>query len=75
MNTRLMLSVCVLAVATAVAHAAPPPNVVFLLSDDQGWGDYGFMGHPQVQTPNLDRLAGAGLLYERGYVTAPLCRA
>jgi arylsulfatase A-like enzyme len=32
------------------------------------------MGHPHVQTPNLDRLAGAGLLYERGYVTAPLCR-
>ncbi len=73
MNTRLMLSVCVLAAGSAIAHAAPP-NVVFLLSDDQGWADYGFMGHPKVQTPNLDRLAGDGLLYERGYVTAPLCR-
>ncbi len=54
-------------------HAAPP-NVVFLLSDDQGWEDYGFMGHPHLQTPHLDDLAGKGLLYERGYVTSPLCR-
>jgi len=50
------------------------PNVVFLLSDDQGWTDYGFMGHPHIQTPHLDRLASQGILYERGYVTAPLCR-
>lgn len=50
------------------------PNVAFLLSDDQGWNDYGFMGHPHLQTPNLDQLARAGLVYERGYVTAPLCR-
>ena len=47
------------------------PNVVFLLSDDQGWDDYGFMGHEHIQTPNLDKLAEAGLLYERGYVTDP----
>jgi uncharacterized sulfatase len=54
--------------------ATAQPNVVFILSDDQSWTDYGFMGHPHLQTPNLDQLAHAGLLYERGYVTAPLCR-
>lgn len=54
--------------------SASQPNVVFLLSDDQGWNDYGFMGHPHVQTPNLDQLSQSGILYERGYVTAPLCR-
>ena len=32
------------------------------------------MGHPQIKTPHIDRLAKAGILYERGYVTAPLCR-
>ena len=53
---------------------AQQPNVVFLLSDDQGWTDYGFMDHPHIKTPNIDRLAEAGVLYERGYVTAPLCR-
>ncbi|MGB0258869.1 MAG: sulfatase-like hydrolase/transferase, partial [Coraliomargarita sp.] len=57
-----------------LAATAERPNVVFLLSDDQGWLDYGFMGHPHVQTPNLDQLASEGLIYERGYVTAPLCR-
>lgn len=50
------------------------PNVVFILSDDQGWGDYSFMGHPHIKTPNIDTLGAAGMLYERGYVTAPLCR-
>jgi uncharacterized sulfatase len=50
------------------------PNVVFIISDDQAWTDYGFMGHPTVRTPNLDKLAAQSILYERGYVTAPLCR-
>jgi uncharacterized sulfatase len=59
---------------TAEPVHAVRPNIVFLLSDNQGWGDYGFMGHPHLQTPNLDQLARAGLVYERGYVTAPLCR-
>ncbi len=45
-----------------------PPNVVLILSDDQGFTDYGFMGHPVVKTPNLDRLAAQSLLYTRGYV-------
>jgi uncharacterized sulfatase len=59
---------------SALSAATSKPNVVFLLSDDQGWMDYGFMDHPHIKTPHLDKLANAGLLYERGYVTAPLCR-
>jgi arylsulfatase A-like enzyme len=70
----LVLAASFLGLLAGRAVAEEKPNVVFLLSDDQGWMDYGFMGHPHVQTPNLDRLAAAGLLYERGYVTAPLCR-
>ncbi|WP_404307551.1 sulfatase-like hydrolase/transferase [Neorhodopirellula lusitana] len=74
--TRIYLTICcsLLSVMSATVGLAGPPNVVFLLSDDQSWTDYGFMGHPEIQTPNLDRLAKAGVLYERGYVTAPLCR-
>jgi arylsulfatase A-like enzyme len=60
---------------TLRAHAGPPsPNVVLILSDDQGWTDYGFMGHPEVETPHLDRLAATSLVFPRGYVPAPLCR-
>lgn len=71
---RSILIGCLLVSFTGNAASAAQPNVVFLLSDDQGWADYGFMGHPHVKTPNIDRLARSGLLYERGYVTAPLCR-
>ena len=49
------------------------PNIVMIISDDQGWGDYGFMGHKIIQTPNLDRLAAKSRVFARGYVTAPLC--
>lgn len=68
------LAVAVAFLALFNLQAGERPNVVFLLSDDQSWLDYGFMGHPHIKTPNIDRLAEAGLLYERGYVTAPLCR-
>jgi arylsulfatase A-like enzyme len=73
MMTSRLLTLLLVVATSALAHA-DRPNVVFLLSDDQGWNDYGFMGHSHVQTPNIDRLAQAGILYERGYVTAPLCR-
>lgn len=51
-----------------------PPNIVLILSDDQAWDDYGFMGHPDIKTPHLDRLAERSLLFPRGYVASPLCR-
>jgi arylsulfatase A-like enzyme len=53
---------------------AERPNVVLIISDDQGWTDYGFLGHPALRTPNLDRLARRSLVFPRGYVVAPLCR-
>jgi len=53
--------------------AASPPNVVFIISDDQCWSDYSFMGQPHVQTPNIDRLALASLAFRRGYVPSSLC--
>ena len=51
-----------------------PPNIILIISDDQGWGDYGFMGHPVVETPELDKLADTSLRFDRGYVATPLCR-
>lgn len=50
-----------------------PPNIVFIISDDQAWTDYGFTGHEHVETPNLDRLANEGLTFTRGYVPTSLC--
>ncbi|MEM7474573.1 MAG: sulfatase [Planctomycetota bacterium] len=51
-----------------------PPNIVLILSDDQGYSDYGFMGHPHIETPNLDKLAKESVLFRRGYVPTALCR-
>lgn len=54
--------------------ASDTPNIVYIISDDQAWTDYGFMGHPDIQTPNLDRLASRSALFRRGYVPTALCR-
>ncbi|SMO48662.1 sulfatase family protein [Fodinibius sediminis] len=50
------------------------PNIVFIISDDQAWTDYSFMGHPHIETPHIDELASEGLTFTRGYLTAPVCR-
>ena len=55
-------------IRTCTAGAAAPPNVVLIVGDDQGWTDYGFMGHAHIRTPHLDKLAAEGLLFNRGYV-------
>ena len=49
------------------------PNILMIMSDDQGWGDTGYNGNREVQTPNLDRLAASGIRFDNGYVTAPQC--
>lgn len=55
------------------AASAKKPNIVLILSDDQAWGDYGFMGHTTLKTPHLDKLARESLTYTRGYVPSSLC--
>jgi arylsulfatase A-like enzyme len=50
------------------------PNIIYIISDDQSWTDYSFMGHAHIETPNIDLLAAEGLTFTRGYSTAPLCR-
>lgn len=45
-----------------------------IISDDQSWTDYSFMGHDTIQTPALDRLAARSATFRRGYVPVALCR-
>ena len=54
--------------------AGSPPNIVLVISTDHFWGDHGFMGHPVVQTPNLDRLAEESMVFTRGYTPTSVCR-
>ena len=61
---------CLPAAETA---ARPAPNVILIISDDQHWRDYGFMGHAHLRTPHLDRLARESLVYRCGHVPSSLC--
>lgn len=59
--------------APSLASATEKPNIVFILADDMGWSDLGCYGHPEIKTPNLDRLAAQGSLFTQFYVNAPVC--
>ena len=61
------------AVGAATVRSAVPKNVVLIISDDQHWRDYGFMGHEHLRTPHLDRLARESLVYRFGHVPSSLC--
>lgn len=63
----------VLSFIPATAGCAPfmennYPNIVIILADDQGWGDLSISGNTNVETPNIDRLAKKGVIFDRFYV-------
>ena len=60
------------AAETAADPRSTPRNVVLIISDDQHWRDYGFMGHEHLRTPHLDRLARESLVYRCGHVPSSL---
>ncbi len=62
------------------AAATPPnpagagkPNILFILADDSGYGDFGCYGQHNIQTPNVDRLAAQGVRFLQFYAGAPVC--
>ena len=72
MKRVLLILIAALSLASH-AIAAKPPNIVLIISDDQSWTDYSFMGHEAIETPNIDRLAKQSRLFKRGYVPSSLC--
>ncbi|MDX2149286.1 MAG: sulfatase [Bryobacteraceae bacterium] len=74
MTRRTVVSAGVAALAGAPAVAQPRRrNVVFVLSDDHRYDMMGFMGHPWLQTPHLDKLAERGAHFQNAFVTTALC--
>lgn len=51
------------------------PNIIFILTDDQRWDALGFAGNNIVQTPNMDKLASAGIYFKNAFVTTPISAA
>lgn len=71
---KLLLTLSLLAAVTLFGgDSSRKPNVIFILTDDQGWGDAKFAGHPYVKTPNLDRLVKEGTWFRQFYVAATVC--
>ncbi|MEM7202080.1 MAG: sulfatase [Planctomycetota bacterium] len=57
----------------AAQQPTRPPNIVLIVTDDQGYGDLGCHGHPTLRTPRLDAMAAAGRRFTQFYVAAPVC--
>lgn len=49
------------------------PNIIFLLTDDQRWDAMRCMGNPNIDTPEMDKLAADGIKFTNAYVTTPIC--
>ncbi|MCA8963627.1 MAG: arylsulfatase [Planctomycetes bacterium] len=73
----LLLGIAVLlSTAAALAQQAPkkrPPNVVFVMADDLGYGELGCFGQTKIHTPHLDQLAAQGMRLTRYYCGSPVC--
>ena len=54
------------------SRSESPPNIILIITDDQGWAQVGFRGNDVIQTPNLDRLAAESVNFTRFYVS-PVC--
>ncbi len=50
-----------------------PPNIIFILADDLGYGDLGCYGQREIQTPNLDRMASEGMRFSQAYAGSTVC--
>ena len=50
-----------------------PPNIIVIISDDQGYADVGFHGSKEIFTPNIDRIANNGVVFSQGYVSFAVC--
>jgi arylsulfatase A-like enzyme len=59
--------------APKATESPKEPNILFILVDDLGYSDVGFMGSRFYETPNLDRLAAKGMIFTNGYATSAVC--
>lgn len=56
-----------------MSHQPKPPNIVLICSDQHSFNCTGYAGHPVVRTPNLDRLAERGVVFDAAYCQNPVC--
>ncbi|KIC92071.1 chloramphenicol resistance protein [Flavihumibacter sp. ZG627] len=57
----------------AQSNAPTPPNIIFILADDLGYGDLGVYGQKKIRTPNIDKLARKGMRFTNFYAGSTVC--
>jgi arylsulfatase A-like enzyme len=70
-----MISLAMRADITGSQPPAKPPNIVFILADDLGYADVSCYGRPDLNTPNIDRIAKRGMRFLHGYANSAVCSA
>lgn len=73
LHPRLLLVFSCILVAQLFGATPAAPNVLLIVSDDQGWPDLGSMKLKDIQTPNLDRIAAEGVRASQFYVAWSSC--
>ena len=73
MHPRLFTLAALLIAAPLSAADARQPNLVFFVTDDHSALDSSVYGSPDVKTPNMDRVARAGLTFDRAFAASPTC--
>lgn len=74
MFTRYLIAVAATLLLASPALAADrPPNIIYILADDLGYGELGSYGQTKIRTPHLDRLAAKGMRFTNHYSGAPVC--
>ena len=72
-NVAIVASLILYVIFAALSQASGErPNIIILLTDDQGYGDLGHHGNTDIKTPNIDRFAQESVVFERFYVS-PVC--
>ena len=70
----LVFEVALIVAASAAAEESAGPNIIYIVTDDLGYGDLGCYGQKVIQTPRLDRLAEEGLRFTSHYAGHTVCR-
>ncbi|MCH2205538.1 MAG: sulfatase-like hydrolase/transferase [Lentisphaerales bacterium] len=73
MQKLLLVTISFLMMGFLAAEPKKKPNIVLLMTDDQGWGQMGYYNHAYLKTPNLDAMAANGLRMDRFYAANAVC--
>ena len=69
----LKFTFCLLFIVTCIDVSAQQPNIIFIMTDDMGYGDMSCYGQKNYSTPNLDKLASQGMKFVNAYSAGTVC--